>query len=82
MHNPQPSNGAAHSGSHAPHLTSSLQVPGITDDPDEAGGVRMVGYDASASFEGVEDVQVAFAVGTAGAEAPEPCTHNEAANVK
>ena len=82
VRNPQPGDGLAHSGSHAPHLTSSLQVPGIADDPDEAGGVRTVGYDASASFEGVEDTQEALAVETADAEALEPCSLPEAANVE
>ena len=82
VHNPQPSNGLAHLGSHAPHLTSSLQVPGIADDPDKAGGVHTVGYDVSASFEGVEDTPVAFVVETADAEALEPCSLPEAANVE
>jgi hypothetical protein len=54
VHNPQPSNGVAYSGSHPPYLTSSLQVPGITDDPDEAGGVCMLEDNASALYKGVE----------------------------
>jgi hypothetical protein len=37
---------------------------------------------ASASFEGVEDTQEAFTVETTDAEAPKPCTHAEATNVK
>jgi hypothetical protein len=80
--NPQPSNQVVHSESHAPHLTSSLQVPGIADDPDEAGGVRTVGYDASASFKGIKDTQEALAVETADAEAPKPHSLPEAINVK
>jgi hypothetical protein len=56
VHNPQPSNGLAHLSSHALHLTSSLQVPGIADDPDEAEGVCTVGYDAPASLKGIEDM--------------------------
>ena len=82
VRNPQPGDGAAHSGSYALHLASSLQVPGIADDPNEAGGVCTVGYDASASFEGVEDTPVAFAAETADAEALEPCSLPEAANVE
>ena len=82
VHNPQPGDGAAHSGSHASHLTSSLQVPGIADDLDKAGGVCTVGYNVSASFKGIEDVQIAFTVRTAGTEAPKPCTHNEAVNAE
>ena len=82
MHNPQPGNGLAHSGSHALHLSSSLQVPGIADGPDEAGGVRTVGYNASASLKGIEDTQDTLAAETTGAEAPKPCTHAEATNVK
>ena len=42
----------------------------------------MVGYDALASFEGVEDIPVAFAVETADTEALEPCSLPEAANVE
>jgi hypothetical protein len=80
--NPQPGNGLAHSGSHALHLASSLQVPGIVDDPDEAGGVCIVGYDASASFEGVKDTQEAPVVETADAVAPEPHSLPEAANTE
>jgi hypothetical protein len=38
--------------------------------------------DMSASFEGVEDMQEAFVVETTDAEAPEPHTHTEAANVE
>ena len=82
MCNPQPSDGLAHLGSHALHLTSSLQVPGIVDDPDEAEGVCMVGYDASASFEGVKDTQEALVVETAGTEALKPCSLSEAINAK
>ena len=82
VRNPQPGDGLACSGSHALHLASSLQVPGIVDDPDKAGGVCTMGYDASASFEGVEDTPVAFAVEAAAAEALEPCSLPEAANVK
>jgi hypothetical protein len=80
--NPQPSNGLAHSGSYALHLTSSLQVPGIADDPDKAGGVCTVGYDALASLEGVEDIQEAPTVETTDAEALEPCSLPEAANAE
>ena len=82
VRNPQPGDGLAHLGSHAPHLTSSLQVPGIADDPDKAGGVRTVGYDALASFEGVKDTPVAFTVETADAEALEPCSLPEATNIE
>ena len=82
VHNPQPGDGLAHSGSHALHLASSLQVPGIADDPDEAGGVCTMGYDASASFKGIEDTPVAFAVEATAAEALEPCSLPEAANVE
>ena len=82
MCNPQPSDGLAHLGSHALHLTSSLQVPGIMDDPDEAGGVHMVGYDASVSFEGVKDTQEALVVETAGTEALEPRSLPEATNAE
>ena len=82
VRNPQPGNGLAHSGSHALHLSSSLQVPGIMDGPDEAGGVCTVGYDASASLEGVKDMQDTLAAETTGAEAPKPRTHAEAANVE
>jgi hypothetical protein len=52
------------------------------DDPDEAGGVRMVEDDASALFEGTKDMQEAFAVETTDAEAPKPYTHAEATNVE
>jgi hypothetical protein len=52
------------------------------DDPDEAGGVHIVKDDVSASFEGIEDMQKAFMVETTDAEAPEPCTHAKATNVK
>jgi hypothetical protein len=82
VRNPQPGNGVAHSGSHPPHLASSLQVPGIADDPDEAGGVRTVEDDASASFKGVEYTQKAFAVETADAEAFKPRSLPEAANAE
>jgi hypothetical protein len=61
-------------GSHTPHLASSLQVPGVAEDPDEAGGVRTVEDDASESFEDVEGAQLAFVVEIADAEAPEPHT--------
>jgi hypothetical protein len=80
--NPQPSDGVAHSGSHPPHLTSSLQVPGIVDDPDEAGGVCMVEDNASASSKGVEYMQKAFTVETADVEAFKPCSLPEATNAK
>ena len=82
VRNPQPGNGLARLGSHALHLASSLQVPGIVNDPDEAGGVCTVGYDVSASFEGVEDTSVAFAVETTDAEALKPCSLPEATNVE
>jgi hypothetical protein len=52
------------------------------DDPDEAGGVRMVGYDVLASFEGIEDTQKALMVETTDAEAPKPRSLPEAANVE
>jgi hypothetical protein len=52
------------------------------DDSDEAGGVCMVGYNALASFEGVEDMQEAFVVETADAEAFEPHLLPKAANAK
>jgi hypothetical protein len=52
------------------------------DDPDEAEEVHTVGYDASASFKGVEDMQEALMVETADAEAPEPCSLPEAANAE
>ena len=78
VHNPQPGNGVAHSGSHPPHLASSLQVPGIVDDLDEAGGVCMVGYDTSASFEGIKDIQEAPVVETADIVAPKPHSLPEA----
>ena len=42
----------------------------------------MVGYDVSASFERVKDMQEALAVETIGAEAPEARTHVEATNVE
>jgi hypothetical protein len=75
----QPGGGVAHSGSHAPHLASSLQVPGIAEDLDETEGLRTVQYDAPVSFEGVEGTPMAFAVKTA-AEVLEPCPFTEAAN--
>jgi hypothetical protein len=82
VRNPQPGDGVAHSGSHPPHLASSLQVPGIVDDPDEAGGVHTVEDDASASFKGVEYTQKAFTVETADAEAFKPRSLPEAANTE
>jgi hypothetical protein len=82
VRNSQPGDGLAHSGSHALYLASSLQVPGIVDDSDEAGGVRTVGYDAPASLKGIEDTQEAPMVETADAEALKPYSLPEAANTE
>jgi hypothetical protein len=52
------------------------------DDPDEAEGVHMVGYDVLASLKGVEDTQEAPMVETADVEALKPCSLPEAANAE
>jgi hypothetical protein len=44
--------------------------------------VHIVGYNASALFEGAEDMQEALAVETADAEAPKPHSLSEAANIE
>jgi hypothetical protein len=52
------------------------------DNPDKAGGVHIVGYDMSASFEGVEDTQEALVVETADTEALKPHSLPKATNIK
>ena len=78
----QPGDRVAHLGSNPFQLTSRLQVPDITEDPDNVGGVHMVEDDVSALFEDIKGMQLAFAIKTANSEAPEPCTHAEATNIE
>ena len=78
----QPGDRVAHLGSNPLQLASRLQVPDIAEDPDNAGGVRMVEDDVSASFEDIEGMQLAFAIETANSEASKLCTHAEATNVE